>query len=566
MNADVNRNPQKIRRVKTDDLSNSGLPAILKRECDLPQEPLAQSWVRYESQGCLLIIGDGDRLIDVGESLKELLHVVVLTQEAPVQGFVPDGIDCVYGELIELSGCLGNFDVRIRGKEGLLNLALLCPGEKERFDLILDLSKTPFFPAEVPPLGYYAPRGDPVALSRAVTELSALNGVFHKPRFFSYSSGLCAHGRQGITGCSRCLEGCPTNAITDDGDKIRINPYLCQGCGTCMLVCPSGAISSNPEFDDDPLAFICSELSSCPAASEVCVLLYDAGLDQAQIEELDLVAKIIPVELHELAKLGMEAWLTALSCGADQVVLLSGEHIPQHTLAALEQQLDYTRAILAAMGYDPNRVCMIRFQDGHDLTAVHDDGTRSAAMAPVTFNRLNGKRKNIEKALKRLASLAPKPSIDDVRLSAEAPFGGLLIDKQKCTLCMGCVKPCPTSAMRRVGDLSDPKLGFVEALCVQCGICAAACPEEAIELLPRLKFDQQVRSRVQILNESPPFHCVTCGTPFTTLAIVELMSERLRDNPFFQGEGLKKLKQCPDCRARYNVIEQLERVNRIPGD
>jgi transcriptional regulator NrdR family protein len=77
--------------------------------------------------------------------------------------------------------------------------------------------------------------------------------------------------------------------------------------------------------------------------------------------------------------------------------------------------------------------------------------------------------------------------------------------------------------------------------------------------VPRLILDQKKRSETQILNESPPFHCISCGEPFTTRAIVELMTERLRDNPFFQGDEVNKLRQCPDCRARFNVIDQLQR-------
>jgi Fe-S-cluster-containing hydrogenase component 2 len=44
-------------------------------------------------------------------------------------------------------------------------------------------------------------------------------------------------------GCSNCIEVCATEAIVSAGDKIKLDPYLCQGCGTCTTVCPSGALA-----------------------------------------------------------------------------------------------------------------------------------------------------------------------------------------------------------------------------------------------------------------------------------------------------------------------------------
>ena len=52
---------------------------------------------------------------------------------------------------------------------------------------------------------------------------------------------LCAHSRSRRTGCTRCLDLCPTGAITPAGDHVAIDPYVCAGCGACAGVCPTGA-------------------------------------------------------------------------------------------------------------------------------------------------------------------------------------------------------------------------------------------------------------------------------------------------------------------------------------
>ncbi len=43
-------------------------------------------------------------------------------------------------------------------------------------------------------------------------------------------------------GCGTCVEECPVNAITEDGDKYKINAETCTDCGKCKEVCPVDAI------------------------------------------------------------------------------------------------------------------------------------------------------------------------------------------------------------------------------------------------------------------------------------------------------------------------------------
>jgi len=43
--------------------------------------------------------------------------------------------------------------------------------------------------------------------------------------------------------CERCIEACPYNArmLDPDGERIVVNPVMCQGCGACAAVCPNDA-------------------------------------------------------------------------------------------------------------------------------------------------------------------------------------------------------------------------------------------------------------------------------------------------------------------------------------
>ena len=71
-------------------------------------------------------------------------------------------------------------------------------------------------------------------------------------------------------------------------------------------------------------------------------------------------------------------------------------------------------------------------------------------------------------------------------LAPGAPFGGVKLNVEGCTLCHACVTACPTGALSDNPDRA--MLRFTESLCVQCGLCESTCPEKVITLEPRLDF------------------------------------------------------------------------------
>ena len=57
-------------------------------------------------------------------------------------------------------------------------------------------------------------------------------------------------------------------------------------------------------------------------------------------------------------------------------------------------------------------------------------------------------------------------------------------------------------------------------------------------------------SRRRILNEEEPFKCLGCGKPFTTQSMIEKMEEKLAGHRMFEGDGMRRLKLCEDCRVK----------------
>jgi len=50
--------------------------------------------------------------------------------------------------------------------------------------------------------------------------------------------------------CSLCVNACPYNAISIEGEKINIDKFKCKGCGTCVSVCPTNAIEMNIDTNE----------------------------------------------------------------------------------------------------------------------------------------------------------------------------------------------------------------------------------------------------------------------------------------------------------------------------
>jgi ferredoxin len=508
---------------------------------DTLEPPEALETVGYRSAGRTLIIGSAADALPLADSLASLLPVTVLLLDAAADTPTPLRIYTVYpARAVVLTGWLGAFTATWQ-----------APGrapEHAQFDLVLDLGAAPQIATHQRPHGYYAPGTDPQARTAAVDELAGMVGDFEKPKYFDYKERLCAHNRNGRTGCTACLDICSAGAIADAGDLIAVNPYLCAGCGACTTVCPTGAISYVYPTPRQTGSRIKAVLKAYFEAGGVePVLLFHGAEGAALLEQLgdSVPARVLPLGLHHTASVGLDVWLAALAWGAGGITVLMTEAEAPQYIGALEGQMAIAADVMSGLGYAGPHLQLLRVRSADELAPALRTVPRGLGPARrAGFDVAREKRDTLDYALDHLFRHAPVP-VEEIALPASSPFGTLDVNKATCTLCMACVGACPTSALQDGND--QPQLRFIEKNCVQCSLCADTCPESAITLVPRLSF-RESRKQPVVLNETQPFHCIRCAKPFGTLRMVEGMLARLSAHPAFAGH-LDRMRMCGDCRV-----------------
>jgi len=386
-------------------------------------------------------------------------------------------------------------------------------------------------------------------------------GEFEKPRFFLYKESICAHSRSEITGCTRCIDVCSTRAITSEleENRVKVEPHLCMGCGGCATVCPSGAMSyAYPRVPDIGTRVKTVLQTYRDAGGRDPRLLFHNTTDGRELiarlgrRGRGLPANVIPLEVFHIASLGLDVMLGSIALGAASCLIMSTGTEPQDYLTALRSQLGFGQEILSGLGFGGGHLHLIEAGDVSALEQAVWNLGAARGVPPAAFNLSGEKRTTLDFVFDHFLKHAPAPK-EDVALSAGAPYGQVMVNKQTCTLCMACVGACPEAAL--LDSKEAPQLKFIERNCVQCGLCEKTCPEDAISLAPRLLLGRQAQTAV-VLNASEPYNCVRCSKPFATRRMIENMVGRLSSHSMFAtGDALRRLQMCADCR----VIDMLEK-------
>jgi ferredoxin len=531
----------------------------------MPEIPL----VSLESAGITLVLGRDEVALTAATRLQEKLDItVLLSGEMPVAPPRQAGFPVMRGRARAASGYLGAFEITVdgaaapspssrasyawgKGKDGAIS----------RADIILDLTgAAPLFPAHEVRQGYL--RADPTdaaALERAIVAAGELVGSFDKPRFVGFDGKLCAHARNKREGCTRCLDLCPTGAITPGTgtlkDQVVISAEICAGCGACAAVCPTGAAT----YALPPTQALLRRLrrlllTYADAGGEApVVLLHDDAHGEALIDALarhgdGLPARVLPMRVNEISSLDLAVFAGAFAWGAAAVRLLAPAK-RGHGVDGVLRNIDYSAAVLEGLGMAAPvpRAALIETDDPFSLGEALATLPRMApGFAPGRFEALGSPREMAQQGFRALREAA-SARVAVVALPEKAPFGLALVDQAGCTLCLACTSVCPTSAF--TANPERPELRFLEDACVQCGLCAATCPEKVITLEPRLNFAPEAAQPLVVKAEEPAA-CPRCNKLFGTKSSIARVKAKLSAHWMFADPARQALLDlCEDCRV-----------------
>src|SRR6185437_3667495 len=217
------------------------------------------------------------------------------------------------------------------------------------------------------------------------------------------------HSRSHIVGCHRCLDLCPTSAISPAGDHVAIDEKICAGCGQCAAACPTGAAGyALPPADAlmGKLRTLLTVYRDAGGALPI-LLIHDEDHGGALIDALarhgdGLPANVLPLAVNEVTQIGLETIAAAFAYGTAAVrVILRAK--PRHDLVGLRNTIALAEPILAGLGFAGERLETIETDDpfalGEALRAIEPGG---AAFPPASFQPAGGKRDVLRFALREL--------------------------------------------------------------------------------------------------------------------------------------------------------------------
>lgn len=286
----------------------------------------------------------------------------------------------------------------------------------------------------------------------------------------------CLRSRLNTNQCQRCLESCPSKALSVASRKIRLDNTQCTGCMACVSACPQDALASDHNLDQllapfrsraDVVVSCLHQVQNHPDEITIpCV-----GILSKQVLAVILLSDCRSVSFnlagcseccnHQVSNLFM------LDC--KQITQeLSDKHSTKVVLVEKREQLSTFRR--------DRRSYLTKIRE--IVVDVSKRRSLSSQLAPLVESkggrRTPFKTKIVKEMLTRLDRESQKKIL--------GLFGYNLSISEDCNCCPLCKGICPTGAINIDRSGKSKKFKFEMLDCNGCGLCVEFCKISALSL------------------------------------------------------------------------------------
>ncbi|WP_198304809.1 4Fe-4S binding protein [Arcobacter vandammei] len=364
---------------------------------------------------------------------------------------------------------------------------------------------------------------------------------FTSKKTILYDKSICQYSERKDEICSKCVDVCPTNAITKDekNRKLVFSLVDCITCGECVSSCPSGALNSAATPIDSLY-----EISQFYKNTKPLIIS-----SKADISKLNVALNENVLPLYIVGDIFDETtFLTYLQISGSQLIYASND-ISKGTNESI-------RIVNEIYLKKYGKIAIYLVSNEAELKEALEN-QELIENSYYNFNQANMKKREIFSY--RLQHLVENEDLGVVKTGEHIHYGRVKVNEANCTLCLSCVGACNVDALFAVEE--DFTLRVNPSLCTACGYCEAVCPEndcltinyDELELNPNW-FQESILAKDKL------FACVECGVEFATTKAIEKIAKMME--PIFAKQSPAKARSlycCADCKPKIMIMEEISK-------
>ncbi len=286
----------------------------------------------------------------------------------------------------------------------------------------------------------------------------------------------CLRSRLNSNQCQKCVQSCPTGAMTVIGAKIHCNASQCTGCMSCVAVCPQDALVGDHDIEELLVSLRAGKdvVISCMRQKQSCsdeITIPCVGIVSKQLLTAFVLSGCRSItfrlsgcngccneDVSKAFRIECKQLLEALEDLRPSAVMLSEkkEQLVHHEMDR-RSYLKKLREIAVGIS-----------QDTFPFTSDHlGDGLKKSRRIPFKTELIRKIVTNLDR---------------DSRTKIIHLFSSTISLTEECNCCPLCKGICPTGAIKIEGSGKGKRLKFEMLDCSGCGLCVEFCKINAISM------------------------------------------------------------------------------------